>query len=307
MNVLSNIDIVKFLMSLLVIAIHTSKISNVDPPWIVAYLMRLAVPFFLIISGYFLHNLISSCDIKGLFKVLYKYLQIYLVWILLYMPFAIIYYLYNGFNILDAVEDYLWGVFVIGETPMAWHMWYIHSMIVSLLFIIVFTSKKVSYTKYAILCIILSVVLSVLSNLNGYFIDNQNFIVVCLPCICAGLLLKDNCSKITDKIVFVFFIFSVVLFIFRISAFALLGAMVVAIIALRMKQLPVNLTYIRGISKYIYFVHLIPAFSLRMISQQYGIDLDENALIYWCLTSLSSLLLALLIVVVKSKYRIIWI
>ena len=63
-----SIDLVKIVMSVFVVAIHTELVPDVLSPW-----TRIAVPVFFMISSYFFFNKLQSVGANGL-TVLKKFL-----------------------------------------------------------------------------------------------------------------------------------------------------------------------------------------------------------------------------------------
>ena len=85
------IDILKFILSLLVVAIHTGLFPQVLYPW-----LRIAVPLFFIISAYFFFSKLNGiCDNSAREKIVKKFifrnLSLYLFWLTCFFPFVIYY------------------------------------------------------------------------------------------------------------------------------------------------------------------------------------------------------------------------
>ncbi|MGL5541395.1 MAG: acyltransferase family protein [Erysipelotrichaceae bacterium] len=123
-------DITKFIMALLVVAIHTGPLLEVAPAAnfiLVQGFARLAVPFFFATSGYLLFRKLDPNDsFQGnknrsiVWSYLKKLLQMYLAYSLLYLPLVILSWLNGGFDlssILRLVRDFLF-------TGTWYHLWY---------------------------------------------------------------------------------------------------------------------------------------------------------------------------------------
>ena len=130
----------------------------------------------------------------------------YVVWTLVYLPFAVLYYYRASYSVADAVLEYFNNFLFTGETPLAWHMWYMHTLIVS-----VFLLWLLSYTRIGIeifssivffVALSLDVVnafdLHILEPIVSWAGDGQNFVLTGLPALCLGILVKkynDNVVK----------------------------------------------------------------------------------------------------------------
>lgn len=121
MTTYNSIDLVKFVMAICVVTIHTYIVDGMQPSLasdLLHSLIRSAVPFFFITSAYFV---MGRMDYKGIVKYLKRILQLYISWsciIFLCLCFlqqqfsveklgiTIYQVLFNGYNVLW----YLWGL-----------------------------------------------------------------------------------------------------------------------------------------------------------------------------------------------------
>ena len=82
-------DIVKFIMALMVVAIHSSLFPMVLYPW-----LRLAVPMFFIISSYFFFGNLRKVETdkeknKRLWKYVKRNLILYGFWFVVLLPYTL--------------------------------------------------------------------------------------------------------------------------------------------------------------------------------------------------------------------------
>lgn len=99
-------DILKFLMSILVVAIHTTPMEFGLRP-----IFRLAVPLFFILSSYLFfskqsHVLLKKDEFKGLEKLTWRYLKLYFFWFIILLPITIVvrrWYIDLGYEMLISV------------------------------------------------------------------------------------------------------------------------------------------------------------------------------------------------------------
>lgn len=132
------VDLTKFIMSLLVIVIHVHPLghghdSEIANFYIMNLLPRLAVPFFFVISGFFLYKktTLPQFTLSPSKAYLLKLLRLYLIWSVIYFPCSIdgIFYAGDGvfFGALRFVRDMFLGSYV--------HLWYLASTIMAVLVI----------------------------------------------------------------------------------------------------------------------------------------------------------------------------
>ncbi|QIE79031.1 acyltransferase family protein [Weissella confusa] len=119
------VDLVKFLLSILVVAIHMGV------P-ILAELGRIAVPYFFIISGYFFFGKYnSSPDLKSRQRLFYKYskriMQLFSSWLVIYLPLVFL----GIYNSKDPLAVSIFGL-VSGRLPNFGQAWYLIASITGL-------------------------------------------------------------------------------------------------------------------------------------------------------------------------------
>lgn len=146
-------DILKFIMSVLIVATHTGLFAPHLTP-----LVRLAVPVFFVLSGYFFFSKVNAAEAsedkkKYLIKSIKHNLKLYGFWFAVLLP--ITFYIRDYFSggavkgLITLLQDFL-----LGSTFQA--SWYITALIIGLT-ILFFLSKKCSNTllvAVGILCYI---------------------------------------------------------------------------------------------------------------------------------------------------------
>lgn len=117
------LDLTRFLMAFLVIVIHTMKWDSDC----VTRILELAVPFFFLTSGFFLQK--KSCSDKkpGDSEKLWvnKLIKLYFIWTLVYFPFSIFSFVYEGNTIVNCAMG-----MILGTGYYAWHLWYLVASII---------------------------------------------------------------------------------------------------------------------------------------------------------------------------------
>lgn len=187
------VDILKFLMSILVVGVHTIGMNS---------FFSLAVPYFFIASGFFLFNDFSKHRIK---EYLIKLVRIYLVWTIIYLPFAVKVFFDEKLSVTKSILSFLRGFLLVGANNGSWHLWYILALIVAVFIIANLVKMKVNFVFIFLLSLffyILGFILNELHSVNvnsiilnslvdnyfRYFVYTSNgllvgFFYVCLGCI----------------------------------------------------------------------------------------------------------------------------
>lgn len=120
----NSIDLMKFVMAICVVTIHTFFIDRMEPSLIRDFLHSLvcsAVPFFFITSAYFVMQRENDADMWRYWKRIF---QLYLVWCVInYVGFRMVGNDFSKENLLSALYDilangynvlwYMWGVLVV--------------------------------------------------------------------------------------------------------------------------------------------------------------------------------------------------
>lgn len=155
------IDAVKFLMAIVVISIHTLPSGYFTAPaakFLYDYLCASAVPFFFVSSGFLIAQKADRytdpardplTDAVG--SSLKKFLKMYLLWMLIYAPLAVLYMLRADRGLLWCIFYYLRGFLLMGEHYNSWPLWYLLSMNYGLFFLYLLCRKKVSLNRI-VLC-----------------------------------------------------------------------------------------------------------------------------------------------------------
>ena len=153
------IDIAKFIASILVILIHTPLFDDTNTiMWQFDAILRLAVPFFIICSGYYLGKNLESIDEKVLtiqsnskyFLVfLKKMCSIYVVWSIVYLIVYIPSWIESGWFSTFAFVD--WGIATVFKGSY-YHLWYILDMIYAVIALMIII-KTVPISKFPIVAI----------------------------------------------------------------------------------------------------------------------------------------------------------
>lgn len=142
--VYAGFDIAKFIFSIFVVAIHVHPFSGCTNEWILrvnTYLFSLAVPFFFAMSGFLLfrktvdEKLTSEAVCKRIRVYLFRFVQLYLIWNLIYLPISIYWYVINDMSFLKSLVFYIKDFLFLGEHYFSWPFWYLLAVIYGMTFL----------------------------------------------------------------------------------------------------------------------------------------------------------------------------
>ena len=161
-NQQSNVDVMKFILSLMVVCIHTG-VTSIMPADIRKFfnaIFNLAVPTFFVYSGYFF-----SCEDKLIKKdKLVKYskhiVKLYILWSAIYLPICIQVYIGNGYSIQECLLNYSSGFFILGQHPYSWQLWYLWSLIFIGIILYIFELLKLGDKVEILLCFTMFLIFS---------------------------------------------------------------------------------------------------------------------------------------------------
>lgn len=155
----NQIDLFKFIMAIIVVAIHTGPLINCKNELLITIynnITKLAVPFFFLSSGFFLgkkldwsHN--ETENIITVKKYLVKILKMYVFWNIIYLPLAMANYIKSGRTISYSIFDYIRKLLLVGEHYNSYILCYLLATIYALLFIIFMLKLKAKPYVIAIL------------------------------------------------------------------------------------------------------------------------------------------------------------
>ena len=124
-TVFKGIHAMKLIMAYLVVAIHTTD-------WSLMGLLDTAVPFFFLVSGFFLFRKLGGTRAEDLTVIrswIGKTLQMYLLWTLIYLPFTFIGFHRDGLPLTSAIALFLRNLVLVGENYLSWPLWYLLAMV----------------------------------------------------------------------------------------------------------------------------------------------------------------------------------
>lgn len=159
------IDILKFLMAICVVSIHTLPagwFTNPAAQSLYDFLCASAVPFFFVSSGFLLAQKIENRPITDpdpqltvVTASLQKFARLYVLWMLLYSPLAVWDMIHSNRGLVKGILVYLHGFFLVGEHYNSWPLWYLLSTIYGLCFLWLFSKRKTPLNRIVLVSHIL--------------------------------------------------------------------------------------------------------------------------------------------------------
>ncbi|MFV5507396.1 acyltransferase family protein [Acinetobacter sp. 197] len=191
-----SLDILKIFLAFFVVFLHTKiflDISQQTSFILVQGLFRIAVPLFLIITGYYFFLINSR---KQFIRWLSKVLILYIIWSLFYSPFWI------SSNIYSFIFNILNGYYVL---------WYLSGTAISGCLLYALRNIKSFYLiSLTVLLFFFGCILQTLGNMHilSPFFDkllnfnpvHRNFLFVCFPFLTMGYLINKHNHFIKDNI-----------------------------------------------------------------------------------------------------------
>lgn len=143
------VDLAKFTCSILVVVIHVTPFAGATGPvaaelnFLIQHCVaRVAVPFFFIMSAYFLYGKTSltAFDPAPTKKFALRMLRLYLIWTVIYAPLMLGSYLRSGERIVSIAAHYIRDVIFVGGY---YHLWFLNALIVGAVIVTILLRRGV--------------------------------------------------------------------------------------------------------------------------------------------------------------------
>lgn len=197
-----SLDILKLIMACMVVALHAEFLDDVSE--LGRYLsvngvLRMAVPIFLLINGFYFYPILVANKQRVWLK---KICVLYLFWMAAYSWYWFYIPAFSAYGITQFIFRFIVGF---------WHLWYLSGLIGAAL---VFIALQKISSAYLLLLAVLAFLIGVLVQYGGHYhwIENQsidhalnlpwvhrNFLMFSFPFFCAGFLINKHAvhQKIT--------------------------------------------------------------------------------------------------------------
>lgn len=195
-----SLDTLKCIASILIVFLHYNKVQgNIGELYsdIVRAIARSAVPFFFMITGYYLPVIAKN---GGVHLQIYKAMRLAFGATAFYFTYRCVDALCAG-NVMQWIyEHYTIGTIftwlVLNDDPCGYHLWYLYGLLYSLFFYqCIYKARKSSWIPY-ITCAMSLIV--IVSNYTGMlFVRNY---LLGIPCIGVGIIIRNNNIGTKDSI-----------------------------------------------------------------------------------------------------------
>ena len=198
-NKLHAVSVLKLLMALMVIQIHTpSSWRAFSMP-----LLRIAVPVFFMMSGYFILLDNGTFSLSRISKSIRKIGLIILSANIVYLALYATVLYRNGQDIiaeLSSIRLWIDAIFLGGS--FGFHLWYLTAFMETL--IVIFFAVKFHKEKILFWLVPIGLLLNLLTGGYSFLVTREtlgidwsrNFLTVGIPCVMAGVLLRRNEHRI---------------------------------------------------------------------------------------------------------------
>ncbi len=162
-----NLDVLRLIATIMIVAIHIFPFTIISEEFDYTFtriIFRIAVPFFLMITGFFLIPKALK-DKNYLEKYTLKIIKLYIICMIIYLPVNI----YNGYLSDIDVFSFLKDIFINGPF---YHLWYFPALIIGL-WITYYIMKKV---KYPFVIFLLFYIVGLFGDSYYGFIQNMPFL-----------------------------------------------------------------------------------------------------------------------------------
>ena len=316
-----NIDVIRLVMAFMIVAIHTYPfecISNSLDFIITRVLFRVAVPFFLMITGYFV---LAKDNKEKIIKYTSKIIKIYLLSIILYLPINIYNGYFSNFHIVYFFKD-------IFFTGTLYHLWYFPALILGL-WISYFLIHKLTLKKALAIALTFYVIgifgdsyYGLVNNvpiINSFykliflvFDYTRNGIFYVPIFLLMGYAIKKNKSKVlANKYCYVFvltlLIEGIITLKFNLYHHSSMYFSLIPLMYLFFSYLMNNYSsnaHLRSLGTFVYILHPFFIVVMHFIKGIIPISLLDNSLINYILVSILTLIASVVLDIIIKKINV---
>lgn len=209
------LDVSKFLMAFCVVGLHSHSIAHDDYAPFFHYLLLSAVPFFYITSGFLVGRKfgeIRKFNIEICKNSIFRYLRIYLLWILIYTPITIFVSYMDAEPFYIDLWQYFRGVIFVGEIEYSYPLWYLLGLVVALTMVALFLKIRLKLELILVISLVFlligelyksvlpvegTVYYNIYNFYTGLFCSTRNGFFVGFPLVMIGMIFGKYMSSQT--------------------------------------------------------------------------------------------------------------
>lgn len=298
---LNTVDVMKFVMSINVIGIHSYIFGAEQFPLFLNYVAMTAVSFFITASGYLCFRNKESLSQVQWGKLGWKYFRLYLIWVVIYLPLIVYGLMNNGEGVIENIGIFVYNLLVTGTNPYSYHLWYLLAVGVACFIIFGITKSHISLINIWIFGMLLILVAYfAMHNQTTFgcmfrtiFGTGNNGLTYGLGAFATGMMLtRINFHK--RVVATCFFFIGLTLFKYNLPFSVLCGGASIFLwcSTIHLKDHTIYY-YLRTLSTWIYFIHMYFVFII-MSCIIYG-WLPNNRYAGWIIATVCSVIVSVVI------------
>lgn len=289
----NGVDIIKFIMSFAVIAIHAPEYlwpNERNYYWLIDWIIRLAVPFFFITSGFLIQKKMDNLANQNICREYLrtrasKLFRIWAIWLFIYIPLALWGMHDMEVSMPQLCLTYIEGILLTGRSIHAQPLWFIYSMAIIIWMWSFFLKKR----AWLWILFISFVGLSLLGVYNQMYWKNkyvQDVVVWVLggglP-ITSGALLYSYRIKLQLVNNYILsltcILLSLILYILQLPFYPFIGGCAIFLLSYYIRpQWKVNYLALRKESMWIYYMHMYIIIAAMIVVRQFNLSLSRICL-----------------------------
>lgn len=290
----NGIDIIKFIMSFAVITIHAPEYlwpNERNYYWLIDWIIRLAVPFFFIASGFLIQKkmdtLVNQSACREYLRTrASKLFRIWAIWLFIYVPLALWGMHDMEVSMVQLCLTYIEGILLTGHSIHAQPLWFIYSMAI----IVWLWSFFVKSRAWLWILFMSFVILSLLGVYNQKYWNNeyvQDAIVWVLggglPITVRALLYSYRVKlQLVNNYILIItcILLSLILYIQQLPFYPAIGGGAIFLLSYYIRpQWKINYLALRKESMWIYYLHMYIIIAAMIVVRQFDLSLNRMCLL----------------------------
>lgn len=208
----------KFVMAIFVVGLHVNVFTEEKTGALTESFFNCAVPFFFTASGFLLENKIlknKEPEFLVLKSNMLRNLKIYLLWMLLYLPYSLNQYISDGVVWYKDLVYYLRNLLLIGQTVYSWPLWYMLALVVSVFIIFLLRKKNIDLQRIWVIGLFLMILgqfinlsknseiswISTICKAELFIYGTRNGVFEGLALVSTGMLIRKYEDKLSNGII----------------------------------------------------------------------------------------------------------